>query len=171
MFYNPREKSLELQTLEELHVRMDLSMSDKQHLLNLQKGFEGEVLFDRHLEKMEGNSLILRDLLLKINGRTIQIDTLPILYNTIHLFEVKNFEGNYLYDDGKMFKFPKHEIINPLNQLERIETHFRQLLKNLGFHFEVKASVVFVNPTFTLYQAPLTHPLFIQLRFNPLCSN
>lgn len=158
MFYNDREKSAELKTLEELNVRMELTSSDKQHMLKLQKGFEGEVLFDHHLEKLDCDSLILRDLLLEINGRIIQIDTLPILYDTIYIFEVKNFEGNFFYDDGKVYKFPKHEIINPLNQLERTETYFRQLLHNIGFNFEIKAFVVFVNPAFTLYQAPLNTP-------------
>lgn len=158
MFYNNREKSIELLTLEELHPRMEFSKEEEQHFLHLQKGFEGEVLFDQHLEHVSSDCLILRDLLFKINGRIIQIDTLPIFHDTIYLFEVKNFEGNHYYDDGKIYKFPNYEINNPLHQLERHEHYFKQLLKQLGYQFELKAYVVFVNPTFTLYQAPLNKP-------------
>jgi hypothetical protein len=34
----------------------------------------------------------------------------------------------------------------------------RQLLLNLGFNPQIDASVVFINPNFTLYQAPLNKP-------------
>ena len=49
-------------------------------------------------------------------------------------------------------------MTNPLIQLNRSESLLRQLLKNLRFNLPIEASVIFINPEFTLYQAPLNKP-------------
>ena len=82
---------------------MTLSDKDKQHYFNLKKGYEGEVMFDSLTEKLQCECLILNDLLLKINNTTFQIDTL-IISDTIYLFEVKNFEGDYVYESDKIIQ-------------------------------------------------------------------
>ncbi len=68
---------------------------------------------------------------------------------------MKNFESDYYYESNKLFKKPKHEVTNPLLQLSRSETLLNQLLRNHRCQLPIDASVVFINPTFTLYQAPL----------------
>lgn len=51
------------------------------------------------------------------------------------------------------------EISNPLNQIRRNETLFQQILQKHGLENKtITSSVVFINPEFTLYQAPLTLP-------------
>lgn len=158
MPFKPRIESNELRTLKQLNSRMSLAEKDKKHYLNLKKGYEGEVLFDSMTEKYESNSLILNDLLLKVNNTTFQIDTLIVHSETIYLYEVKNLEGDYYYEAGRFYKKNKAEILNPHHQLSRGESLLRQLLTNLGFNLPIQAAVVFVNPEFTLYQAPLNTP-------------
>ena len=117
------------------------------------------------------NVYILNDLLLKQNNTTFQIDSLIILSETIYLFEVKNFEGDYYYESDRLYKKPKSEITNPLTQLNRSESLLRQLLQNLGYNIPINASVIFINPEFTLYQAPLNKPLIFPTQINRFLKN
>ena len=158
MHYKSRNQSSELKVLESLNTRMNLSGKDKQHYFNLKKGYEGEILFDLLTKKLQCECLILNDLLLKLNNTLFQIDTLIITSEIIYLFEVKNFEGDYYCESDRFFKKPNTEINNPLTQLSKGESLLRQLLQNLGFNIPICASVVFINPQFTLYQTPLNKP-------------
>jgi hypothetical protein len=166
MIYKPRTESNELLMLKFLNSRMTLSERDKQHYLNLKKGFEGEVQFDLLTEKLQCECLILNDLLLKFKNTTFQIDSLIIVPETIYFFEVKNLEGDYFYEQERLYLKPKSEMNNPLIQLNRSESLLRQLLHSLGFKISITASVVFINPEFTLYQAPLDKPFIFPTQVN-----
>lgn len=138
---------------------MELLQAEKQYLFNLKKGYEGESLFDSFTNTVKRECLILNDLLFEINNNTFQIDTLIILHNKVYLFEVKNYTGDYYYQSEKLFRKPNFEIINPLHQLGRSESLLRQLLLSAGFTPEINSSIVFINPSFMLYQAPLDKPI------------
>ena len=166
MPYKPRTESTELLILRSLHTRMNLSEKDKQHYFNLKKGYEGEVMFDSLTEKLQCECFIVNDLLLKTNNTMFQIDSLIIMSETIYLFEVKNYEGDYYYESDRIYKKPKTEINNPLHQLSRSESLLRQLLHNLGFNLPIDSSVVFINPEFTLYQTPLNKPFIFPTQIN-----
>ena len=166
MPYKPRTESTELLILRSLHTRMNLPEKDKQHYFNLKKGYEGEVMFDSLTEKLQCECFIVNDLLLKTNNTMFQIDSLIIISETIYLFEVKNYEGDYYYESDRIYKKPKTEINNPLHQLSRSESLLRQLLHNLGFNLPIDSSVVFINPEFTLYQTPLNKPFIFPTQIN-----
>ena len=166
MFYKQREQSTELLMFDVLEKRMTLSDKNKNHYLSLKKGYEGEKLFDSFLERIKGDCFILNDLLLSFNNTMFQIDSLLIFAESIHLFEVKNYQGDFYYESDRFYKKPQSEINNPLNQLNRSESLFRQLLQSLGYHFPIEASIVFINPEFTLYQAPLTKPFIYPTQLN-----
>src|SRR5699024_8047231 len=102
--------------------------------------------------------LVLNDLLLEVNNTTFQIDSLIISQGRIHLYEVKNHEGDYFYESDKLYKKPRFEIVNPLNQLSRTESLLKQLFSNPGLSLPIESLVVFINPRFTLYQAPMNKP-------------
>ena len=83
--------------------------------------------------------------------------------DTIYVFEVKNFEGDYYYEPATDKIFPKYkdvDIVNPLFQLMRSETLLSQLLLRSGFKLPIKSFVIFINPEFTLYQSPLDKPIY-----------
>lgn len=175
MLYKPRTRSTELIVLELLSHRMNLTSKDHRHYINLKKGYDGEMQFDNLTEKLQCDCLIVNDLLLEINKTTFQIDSLIITQGIVHFFEVKNVEGDYYCESDKMYKKPRKEIINPLLQLNRSESLLSQLLTSQGFNHPIEASVVFINPTFTLYQAPLDKPIIfptqIKRHMNQLNSN
>ena len=159
--YKPRIESSELRMLRFLYPRMELEEKDKQRYYTLKKGYEGEVLFDSMTENLKCDCLILNDLLIKINGTTFQIDTLIITSEIIYFSDVKNFEGDYYFESDLFYKRPKTEYTNPLLQLLRSASLLRQMLSKLGINMPIDGSLVFINPDFTLYQAPLDQPIIL----------
>lgn len=166
MIYKSRMEPVELLLLEALNLRIKLSEKDKQTYLSLKKGYEGEILFDSMTVKFESDCLILNDLLLKHNNTVFQIDSLIITQERIYLCEIKNYEGDYYYENDRLYVITKSEITNPLNQLSRTETLLRQLLQSLGYNPLIDAKVIFINPEFTLYQAPLDKPFVFPTQVN-----
>lgn len=158
MFYKPRTESDKIKILRSLNTRMNLPESDKKYFFNLKKGFEGEVMFDKLTEKLQSESLILNDLLLKSNNTTFQIDSF-IIQETLYLFEVKNYEGDYFYQSDNFYSMNGNKIQNPLHQLNRSESLLSQLFLKHGYRIPIEAWVVFINPAFTLYQAPKNKPV------------
>ena len=166
MAYKERLEPLDLQILIVLNNRMNLQESDKQYFLNLKKGYEGEVMFDKLTENLKCDHIQLNDLLLKTNNTTFQLDSLIIVSDTLYYFEVKNYFGDYFYETDKLYKKTKIEISNPLNQLSRNETLLKQLLHKHGINIKIKSFVVFINPEFTLYQAPQNKPYIFPTQVN-----
>ncbi|MFO1445210.1 NERD domain-containing protein [Bacillus sp. Bva_UNVM-123] len=155
MFMKHRTESRELIILRSLHVRMELSSKEKQYYINLEKGYEGEKKFDELLMKLPIEWVILNDLLFEMNNSEFQIDSLLFSRNTFHLFEIKNYCGDFYIDGNKWYSTSGTEIKNPLNQLQRSESLLNNLLKELRIHAPIVPHLVFINPEFTLYQAPL----------------
>src|SRR3546814_3760645 len=81
------------------------------------KGYQGEVQFDRLTEKLQRDCHILNDLQLESNKSSFQLDSSLIFQDTYSLFEVKNFEGEYVYDPEY---FRSEEHTSELQSLMRI---------------------------------------------------
>lgn len=162
MLLKERSEPEELVILRYLDTRMKLDDKNKHHLSNLEKGYEGEAKFDQLAVKIEEERYIINDLLLEINNSYFQIDTLIISQGMIHLLDIKNYEGNCYLESDKLYNVTTgREYKNPLIQLSRSEGLFRLLLQNLKLNFLVEASMIFINPEFTLYQAPMNQPFIL----------
>lgn len=171
MFIKTREESKELKILKNLNVRMDLSPKEKLYYANLEKGYEGEKQFDELLVQLPNTCLIMNDLLFEKNNSEFQIDSLLFSQNKFHLFEVKNFFGDFYMDGDKWFSSSGTEINNPLFQLKRCETLFRHLLKDFGLHYPIEPYLVFINPEFTLYKAPLNQSIIFPTQLKRLMTD
>jgi Nuclease-related domain len=162
MIIKSRSASEELKLYRILNTRMDLSVEEVHHYWSLEKGFEGELQFDAWLADLPGseNWLVLNDLLLECNHTVFQVDTLLLADETLYFFEVKNYEGDFYIDEKERWRtLAKKEIKNPLFQLRRSESLLRQLLQNLGMKAPIASYIIFINPSFHLYQAPLGQPI------------
>ncbi|MCL6573119.1 MAG: NERD domain-containing protein [Bacillus sp. (in: Bacteria)] len=166
MPFKSRFEPDELKILRVLNTLMDFTAKEKQYYLNLEKDFEGEVMFDLLTEELQSDCFIINDLLLEFNNTIFQIDTLIIFQEALSLFEVKNYEGDFYYQSERFYTKSGTEIKNPLLQLERSESLLRQLLQKLGLNLPIVANVVFINPEFTLYQAPLNEPIIFPNQLN-----
>ncbi|WP_026576567.1 nuclease-related domain-containing protein [Bacillus sp. UNC438CL73TsuS30] len=166
MPFKARIESDDLKRFKILNGRMELTADEKRYLSSLIKGFEGEVKFDLLTEKLNSKPLILNDLLLEVGNTKFQIDSSLIFQETLHFFEVKNHEGDYIYDPENFRSVSGNTIQNPLDQLKRSKVLLRQLLKNLGYNLPIEGHVVFINPEFLLYNAPPELPFIFSPQIN-----
>lgn len=162
----PRTEPVLLILFNYLHCRMNLSKIEKQNYFNLKKGYEGEVQFDRLTEKLQSELFTLNDLLIETNNSEFQIDSVIISQTSAFLLEIKNYEGDHYYDSGRFYTINKQEIPNPIHQLNRKETLLRQFLKNHGFHLPIESYLIFINPEFTLFQAPINKSIILPTQLN-----
>ncbi len=173
MIYKARTIPRELEVYQLLNSRKNLLDYERKHLYALQKGYEGELLFDSMTSFIKADCLILNDLLLPHNKNTFQIDSLIIAPDTLYIIEVENFEGDYFYEQDRLYTKipPQSEVTNPLIQLNRSESLLRQLLQQLGNSMTIQSYVVFVNPEFTLYQAPINKQIVYPGQVNRFLKN
>lgn len=170
MIVKSRVESLELQILRMLNARMTLSPKEYSNYQYLEKGYEGEVIFDRWMEDVEKGFLVMNDLLLEYGNTKFQIDSL-FISQIIRLFEVKYFEGDYFIEGDRWYTNNGVEIKNPLQQMERAESLLRRMVRDLGFNMNIESTLVFVNPNFYLYQAPRNLPIIFPNQIPRLLKN
>lgn len=91
-----RVKPKDLIILEILRNRMKLSEKEEQYYLSLKKGYDGELVFDELIYGFPKGWYFLNDLLLTENNTYFQIDTLGILGDCLYLFDIKNYDGDYV---------------------------------------------------------------------------
>jgi hypothetical protein len=162
-----RCESEELLMFRSLNLRIGLTSSDAHYYSNLEKGFEGEVKFDQLVgQHLSDEWLAVNDLLLEHHNRTFQIDSVLVRCGTIFLNDVKNFDGDYMLKDGIWYTASGNEVDDPLKQLDRCESHLRRLSRDLGFSLPIESRLVFVNPEFYLFQAPLNLPIIFPAQLN-----
>ncbi|WP_409254272.1 nuclease-related domain-containing protein [Bacillus sp. SCS-153A] len=153
-----RDVPRELQLLRALKPRMNFNESEDSYYQYKEKGYEGEVKFDKWAEPLK-EMIFLNDANLNVNNNHFQSDSLGISSGTLHIFEVKNFEGDYTIKEDKWYSPKGNPIKNPLLQLEKTETLINQLVKSMGWRITVEPHLVFVNPEFHLYDVPSELPI------------
>jgi hypothetical protein len=162
-----RCESDELLAMRYLNKRMELTKEEKFYYANLEKGYEGEVKFDLLAESLKEERYIIDDLLLNVNNSYFQIDNLIISQGVINLLDIKNYESDFYWESDKLYaRKANREYKNPVDQLKRCTTLFRQLLHNLNLNYLVDATVIFINSEFTLYQAPMDQPFILSTQVN-----
>jgi hypothetical protein len=166
MLKKSRQIPEELHKMRSINARMILLEQDKWSYYAAEKGFEGEGRFDELTAKLQNQCYIINGLLLKLGNKYFQIDTVLIYQRTIYLIDVKNFEGEYIYEPKKLKTMAGKEIDDPLIQLQRCESLFRQLLQQYGLKYTTEAYLVYINPDFTLYQAPPNDSVILPTKLN-----
>lgn len=166
MIFKPRHEPYELMMLRNLQPRMTFSEQEKNHYTNIDKGYQGEQLYDERMKVVQNDFLVLNDLLFEVGNSYFQIDSLLITQNKILLTDVKNFEDDFFIKGDKWYTYSQTEIKNPLLQLTRSESLLRRLFQSSGFNIPIESSLVFINPEFYLYQAPLNLPIIFPTQVN-----
>lgn len=158
----------ELEILSYIRPRMNLALTEKYKQSNLLKGMEGEhQLYTLLTDQLPSCYGIFTDLLLEGDGTEFQIDILLVGENTIYPLEVKNYEGNFVIQNDNWYAVSsQNEIRNPFHQVKRMEILLRNMLKLGSFNFTIEPYIIFVNPEFYLYQAPLDLPLVFPTQIN-----
>ncbi|WP_163582665.1 nuclease-related domain-containing protein [Gracilibacillus saliphilus] len=162
MILKPLKKPYELQVFEALDSRFTFTQKEISYFHNLKLGYEGEKTFEQLLrDSFNDDYLIISDIRLEVGTTSFQIDSILLTADTLYFFDVKNLPGNYIHIDKRWYKLPNKEVNNPLLQLKRSETLMRQVLQELHADIQIECYDVFVNPEFTLYQAPMNKQLIL----------
>ncbi|MCJ8009401.1 NERD domain-containing protein [Lederbergia wuyishanensis] len=166
MAIKKRVESKELKVYRSLNSRQLLTSEKMNQLFNLEKGFEGELLFDELIDALSKEWLVLNELLLESNNTDFQIDSLILAEKTILVIEIKNYEGDYFIEDGKWYYINGTQIQNPVPRLERSEFLLRRLLQDHGYNIPAESYLVYVNPDFHLYNSPRNLPIIYPVQLN-----
>lgn len=152
MFLNQRMMSPELLHLKALEGRSKLSSSEKYKIYILERGFEGEILYDKIFEEVGHNHLyIYRDLYLRIENSVTQYDSLIISDDGIVVNEIKHYSGDYHYKEGQFYRNNKSIRDNAFYQLNRATGKLIKLRDEAGMTFNVSGKVIFPNDEFRLH--------------------
>ncbi|UGB31301.1 nuclease-related domain-containing protein [Metabacillus sp. B2-18] len=167
MILKPRKIPASLQLRHYLRHRMSFTDGELKKLQADEKGFEGECHFDELISQSPVSTYLqLNDLLLEWRNTTFQIDSLLISPYKIYLFDIKNYEGEFYIEGNRWYLSSGNEIKNPIPQIHRLESFLRPLIQTLGINLPIEASVIFVNPDFTLYQATRHLPIILPTQIN-----
>lgn len=147
--------------LKALKQRLLLSRELELYLENLERGQNGE---DHFVVDVLGDltcaHVVLRDVRLQMDKNHFQMDAVLLSGKQVIVFEVKNWSGTFEYRDGQFVsRRSAKPYKNPTEQLGRCVANLQYLLKTWGYDFEVVGRVVFINPSFYLYHAPVDQPL------------
>lgn len=148
--------------------RGQLSTMNRQQYNRLYNGFIGEKKLAHFIACNNFTNVHpLHSLLLDVDEAELQIDFLLLTTDTIYLLEVKNYKGNYSIQDDTIYSLQTNkEISNPFIQLERSTFLFNKLLDQLNTTIDVRSYIIFVNDSFTLYNAPTHLPIVFPTQIN-----
>lgn len=149
-------KSTAHRQLEALKWRMPLASEQLYYLDNLQRGYEGEREFKKFVDSYIGDSAVLiTDFTFSVDGTVRQIDAFIIFNDAVIIFEVKNYQGDYLFKNGEFYNTKyRDKIKSPIEQLDNTVILLKRLYKKIGMHIPIKSYVVFIGEDFHLYEAP-----------------
>lgn len=151
MFINQREVPAEFLFYQALAARRNLSPDEQFQFSNIQKGFEGECLYDQIFDEVgHQNVYIFRDLYLKIGGSVTQYDSIVISDENVTINEIKNFQGDLHYEKENWYKNGYLLEDDAFSQLRRAKGKLIKLSKNSDVKFDVEGSLIFINDDFRL---------------------
>src|SRR5690625_2174379 len=128
MYVTERRQSENLVYLEMLAKRAELDGKEKRALERYRSGFEGEREYDAVLDAVGHGSLyVFRDIWLGIGDGKVQLDALIVADNMLIVNEVKNYSGNYSYEEGvwrvrgrQISEDPVSQVSTAANKLLRL---------------------------------------------------
>lgn len=147
MFVTERSKSRNHIYLEVLAGRAELEQKEKRDLERYRSGYAGEMDYDDVLDAVgHGPLYVFRDVWLGIQDSKVQLDSLIVADNIMIVNEIKNYSGNYSYENG-VWKVRNRQISeDPVSQISTAANKLLKLRYDTGIHFEIQKEVVFVNP-------------------------
>lgn len=168
MIMKERGVPRELIILRGLRPRMNFSESEESYYLYKEKGYEGEVNFDKWAVPLSVSEkmIFLNDVNLNQNNNHFQVDSFGISSGTLHHFEVKNLVGDYSIDKGKWISPLGNPVKNPLIQVDKTETLLNQLVNSHSIPLTVKSHLILLNPEFHLYNVPSNLPIVYPAQMN-----
>lgn len=137
--------------LETLSIREQLTEAENKTLIRLQKGFEGEQLYDRILDEVGHDDIsIFRDIWIKADKSLTQIDSLIVSDDVVIINEIKNYSGQYIYENN-IWQVGNIQISDdPIIQTKRASSKLIKIFRENHMSVTVDSKVIFPNPYFII---------------------
>jgi len=143
-----RQESHDLQYLEVLFDRNGLTSEEVKEYQKLSKGYQGEVEFDKLCQYFLNEEMsILDDITLFWNKNVTQIDKIIASEKVIYIIDIKNYYGNYRYENHCWTVNENILSNNIYEQLLRTVHITQQLFSQNGVKKTVKGVLAFINPS------------------------
>lgn len=152
MFLAERKLPEELLHYYALKKRSMLSTDENAKLQRLERGVQGERIYDLILEDAGHDNLyIFRDIYLLIEGSVTQYDTLIVSESGIIVNEIKNYTGDYQVEASVWTRNRGTPLPDdPVSQLRRAVGKLMKLRSAVSFNFKVEGKLIFPNEVFRL---------------------
>lgn len=139
-------KPLELQQLEVLDKRQGLSTEAKRKLWSQRTGFQGEQDFYEFLLRYKKpHWRILHRTWLNIGGR-LECDFIVITRVGIYFFEIKNYNGNLIYEYHQQSINQKSIPGDIFGQFKKMRDRTVEMCLSLNYSGKVSHQLVYINP-------------------------
>lgn len=116
-------------------------LSRYKYFHRLEAGFYGEERFTNYLNEFGlDHWTILRNKWLK-NDSHFECDFILITGHAVYVFEVKNYYGKFVYENGQSYSRGRAITYNPINQARNGRLH----LQNILGRYNVKGALVFIG--------------------------
>ncbi|MCF1627818.1 nuclease-related domain-containing protein [Tetragenococcus koreensis] len=141
-----RKESQDLSWLGAIRKRGPLSNEEEKSYQRSLNGLQGEVAFDQLYRHFLGNETdCLDDVTLEYKGDVLQMDKIFKDKNTIHLADIKNYQGNYVYENNAL-KLGSTTFANDIiEQARRSRRIFTRLFEDYHLPLEIQNVIVFIN--------------------------
>ncbi|MCR1873582.1 NERD domain-containing protein [Mammaliicoccus lentus] len=144
------QKPLIINYVDALRGRIDKIPDQLEELYAIWKqGYIGEKEFSEILNEQKSETW-LHDLQFK-NYNQVQLDFIVVTDEAIIQFEIKNYTGDYYYENGKLFRSTGYVAKDLIHQFEVSDETLKRIVKKYKIDRKVISYIVFINPTFTLY--------------------
>lgn len=150
MILQQRKPDIELLFFRALNKRTTLSTKDEAKLNRLEKGYAGELIYDEIYDKVINNIYTFRNIYLKIEDTTLQIDSLIVTDHGLIVHEIKNFQGLYEIINNKWTIRQSPLTNDPVIQLKRTTNKLQSLNYTLQENMSIIGKLVFPNIEFNI---------------------
>jgi len=142
-----RKKSHQLQWLEEMNHRGELTKEEANTYQRLKLGYKGEVNFDKLCAYFLDKPFpVIDDVTLSYQENVLQMDKIIVNDHTITLIDIKNYHGQYTFVNNAWYAQQKLLPHNIYEQLRRAKRITKRLLDDFHINMKVEGVLIFMNP-------------------------
>lgn len=151
MYLNDRNTTPELLHYRALTKRGILNQQEQLKMKMAERGYEGECLYDEIFNSVgHDNVYVFRDVYLKIENSSAQYDSIIISDSGAVVNEIKNYAGDYRYENGQWFNGSRRLSDDGITQVTRSANKLVNLGSISGLPFAATGKVIFPNDDFRL---------------------
>lgn len=128
-------------------------IQSQKQLRRFEVGARGEKKVYETFRKFTYNQPLITDYTFELDGRTAQLDLLVITSGVLHVIEVKNYEADFYYEDGRGYFAGSKDHMNSdiMQSFERRLYMLDEIVKKTGLSFRVNGIMIFANPNARLF--------------------